>query len=168
MKTKKILILMIGLMLSPGTVMAQRMALPASLQGAIFKKILGFDKTLQAKGRIEVAVIYGDEVAKDAIVSAFKDLEISVVPVTSEEATQGVGNATVVYVAPGGIPPKQLCIKNRILSMSGVSSFVESGQVSVGLIVENGKPRILIHRGQLKNEGHELAEDILKMAKSIQ
>jgi len=29
-------------------------------QAAIFKKILGLDKTLQANGRIEVAVVYGD------------------------------------------------------------------------------------------------------------
>jgi len=168
MRRHKIILLIVGMMLSAGTLMAQRMAVPANLQAAIFKKILGFDKTLQAKGRIEVAVVYGDVAAKDAIIEAFNDLEISAVPLKSDQALQSIGNATVVYIAPGGVTPKQLCTKNRVLSISGVSSFVESGQVSIGLSIEGGKPKILIHRGQLKAEGQELAEEIMSMARIIQ
>jgi hypothetical protein len=168
MRTHKIILLMVGMMLAAGNLAAQRMTVPANLQAAIFKKVLGFDKTLQARGRIEVAVVYGDVAAKDAIIEAFNDLGISAVPLRSDQALLNIGNATVVYVAPGGIAPKQLCAKNRVLSISGVSSFVESGQVSIGLSVEGGKPKILIHRGQLKGEGHELAEEILNMAKIIQ
>jgi hypothetical protein len=158
---------MVGIMLSTETYVAQRMNVPVNLQVAIFKKILGFDKTLQEKGRIEVAVVYGDVATKDAIIEAFKDVGISAFPLKSDQASQGIGSATVVYVAPGGVPPKQLCIKNRILSISGVSSLVESGQVSIGLSVEGGKPKILINRGQLKEEGHVLADEVLKMAKII-
>ena len=168
MRRQNFILVLLGLMLFAGHLTAQRMTVPANLQAAIFKKILGFDKTLQAKGRIEVAVVYGDEAAKDAIIEAFKDLEISAVPLKSDQALLGIGSATVVYVAPGGIAPKQFCIKNRVLSISGVSSFVESGLVSIGLSVEGGKPSILIHKGQLKSEGHELAGEILKMAKIIQ
>jgi hypothetical protein len=168
MRTHKIILLIVGMILSAGTLSAQRMAVPANLQAAIFNKILGFDKTLQTKGRIEVAVVYGDVAAKDAIIDAFKDLGISAFPLKSDQALSSIGNATVVYVAPGGTPPKQLCAKNRVLSISGVSSFVEGGQVSVGLSIEGGKPKILIHRGQLKSEGQELAEEILNMARIIQ
>ena len=159
---------MVGILLSAGPLAAQHMAVPANLQAAIFKKILGFDKTLQAKGRIEVAVVYGDAAAKDAIIDAFKDLGIAAVPLKSDQASLSIGNATVVYVAPGGIPPKQICVKNKVLSISGVSSFVENGQVSVGLSIEGGKPKILIHRGQLKSEGHDLADEILNMARIVQ
>ena len=165
---RKVVLLMVGMMLSTGTLAAQSMAVPANLQAAIFKKILGFDKTLQAKGRIEVAVVYGDVAAKDAITGAFNDLGISTVPLKSDQAAQSIGEATVVYVAPGASAPKQLCAKNKVLSLSGVASLVESGQVSVGVAVEGGKPKILIHRGQLKAEGHEIAQEILDMAKIIQ
>ena len=168
MRTYKFILLIVGILLCAGTLAAQHMAVPANLQAAIFKKILGFDKTLQAKGRIEVAVVYGDGGAKDAIIEAFKDLGITAIPVKSEQASSGVGGATVVYVAPGAAAPKQLCAKNRILSISGVSSLVESGQVSVGLSIEGGKPKILVNRGQLKSEGHELADEIMNMAKIIQ
>jgi hypothetical protein len=168
MKKYKAVLLTIGMVLSTGILEAQHMAVPANLQAAIFKKIFGFDKTLQAKGKIEVAIVYGDGVAKDAIVAAFSDLGISAVPMKSDQVSQGLGNATIAYIVPGGVPPKQLCTRNRILSISGLPSFVENGQVSIGLSVEGGKPKILIHKGQLRAEGHELAEEILNMARIIQ
>lgn len=167
MRTYRMLLLMLGIAFFAGTLTAQRMAVPANLQSAIFKKIFGFDKTLQEKGRIEVAVVYGDVASRDAIVAAFNDLGIPAVPIRSDQASSGVGSATIVYVTPGGVPPKQLCVSNQILSISGVASFVENGQVSIGLTVEGGKPKILIHKGQLKAEGHELAKEILSMAKVI-
>ncbi len=167
MRTRWIFLLIIGIVCFAETLTAQRMAVPANLQSAIFKKIFAFDKTLQEKGRIEVAVIYGDAAAKDAIVAAFNDLGIPAVPVRSDQAGSSIGSATVVYVAPGGVPPKQLCINNQILSISGVATFVENGQVSIGLSVEGGKPKILIHRSQLKAEGQELAKEILSMAKIL-
>ena len=168
MRTRNIVLLMVGIMLSAGTLAAQSMAVPANLQAAIFKKILGFDKTLQSKDRIEVAVVYGDVAVKDAIIGAFNDLGIATVPLKSDQASQSLGNATVVYVAPGATAPKQLCAKNRVLSLSGVSSLVESGQVAIGIAVEGGKPKILIHRGQLKAEGQELADEVMSMARIIQ
>ncbi len=159
--------LMLGIVFFAGTLVGQHMAVPANLQSAIFKKIFGFDKTLQQKGRVEVAVVYGDAAAKDAIIAAFNDIGIPAVPIKSDQAASGVGSATIVYIAPGGVPPKHLCVGNQILSISGVPSFVENGQVSVGLTVEGGKPKILIHRAQLKAEGHELAKEIMSMAKVI-
>jgi hypothetical protein len=167
MRTHRTILLILGIVLFAGTLTAQHMPVPANLQSAIFKKIFGFDKTLQEKGRIEVAVVYGDIAAKDAIIAAFSDIGIPAVAIKSEQAASGVGSATIVYIAPGGVPPKHLCISNQILSISGVASFVENGQVSIGITVEGGKPKILIHRAQLKAEGQELAKEILSMAKVI-
>ncbi len=167
MKTYKVILLAAVCALSAEILHAQRMAVPANLQAAIFKKILGFDKTLQSKGKIEVAVVYGDVAVKDAITEAFKDLGISAVPLKSELASANLNGASVVYIAPGAAPPRQLCIREGVLSISGVASLVEKGQVSIGISVEGGKPKILIHKGQLKSEGHELSEDILEMARIV-
>ncbi len=167
MKTFTFILLAVVAALSTEVLHAQRTAVPANLQAAIFKKILGFDKTLQLKGKIEVAMVYGDASVKDAIIEAFKDLGISAVPLKSDLASANLGGASVVYVAPGATAPRQLCIRDGILSISGVASFVEKGQVSIGISVEGGKPKILIHKGQLKSEGHELSEDILAMARIV-
>jgi hypothetical protein len=168
MRKRGIVLLACWMVLSAGILVAQRMAVPVNLQVAIFKKILAFDKTLQSKGRIEVAVIYGDAAVKDAVIEAFKDVGISAFPLRSDQVSQGIRNATVVYIVPGGVPPRQICIKNQILSISGISSFVESGQVSVGLSVDGGKPKILINKVELDEEGHVLADEVLKMAKIVQ
>ncbi len=167
MTKRNALVLIFGLILSAGTLAAQTMAVPANLQAAIFKKIFGFDKTLQSKGRIEVAVIYGDAAAKDAIIAAFNELGISAIPLEADQAAQGLGSATIVYVAPGATAPRHLCTKNRILSVSGISSLVESGQVSIGIALEGGKPRILINKARLSGEGQELADEVLGMARVI-
>jgi len=168
MRIRRIILPVVGLVLLSGVLVAQSMTVPANLQAAIFKKMLGFDKTLQSRGPIEVVVVYGDVAAKDEIVAAFKGVGVSASSVRADQISNGIGNASVLYVAPGAIPPKQFCANSGVLSLSGVASFVEKGQVSIGLGVEGGKPKILIHTGQLKAEGHDIASDILNMAKLIQ
>ena len=138
---------------------AQEMAIPANLQAALFKKIFSFDKTLAAKGNFEVAVI-GD--GADEIVSAFKGAGVNA------KASSDIGGAAVVYVMPGASSVKSQSSAKKALSISGVTSLVENGNVAVGLGVEGGKPKIIIHLAQLKAEGQELSADLLKIAKVIQ
>lgn len=142
---------------------AQEMAVPANLQAALFKKIFAFNKTLQSKG-VDVSVLSADG-SGDAVAAAFKDAGINAKSVKGAAPAAG---ATVVYVMPGVNPPKQVCAQKGILSISGVASNVETGKVSIGLGLEGGKPKILIHMGQLKAEGQELSADLLKIARVIQ
>jgi len=139
---------------------AQEMAVPAGLQAALFKKIFSFDKTLAAKGTIEVAVIGN---GGDAIVSAFKDAGVS-----AKVSDQIPAGATIVYMMPGAASLKQQTASRGILSISGVSSYVEEGRISIGLGIEGGKPKIIVNMAQLKAEGQELSADLLSIAKIIQ
>jgi hypothetical protein len=138
---------------------AQDMAVPANLQAALFKKIFSFNKTLTAKGNVEVAVIGA---GSDEVVSAFKSVGVNA------KATDQIGGASVVYVMPGTPSPKAQTSSKGVLSISGVTSFVEEGKVAIGLGVEGGKPKIIINMAQLKAEGQELSADLLKIAKVIQ
>lgn len=135
---------------------------PSNLQAALFKKIFAFDKTLQAKGDVQVAVLGG---SGDAIVAAFKDAGVSAKAVGGSQVPDGV---SVVYVMPGTSSPKQQCAAKGVLSISGDASMVESGKVSIGLSVEDGKPKINVNMGELKAEGQELSADLLKIAKVVQ
>ena len=69
---------------------------------------------------------------------------------------------------PGTNPPSQQSSSKGVLSISGVTSNVESGKVAIGLGVEGGKPKIIIHMGQLKAEGQDVSADLLKIATVIQ
>jgi hypothetical protein len=145
-------------------VYSQEMPVPVNLQAALFKKIFAFDKTLQSKGSVEVIVLSGDG-SGDDVAAAFKASGVNARAVKGGQVPAG---ASVVYVMPGVTPPKQACAQKGVLSISGATSYVESGRVSIGLGLEGGKPKIIIHIGQLKAEGQELSADVLKIARIIQ
>ncbi len=156
-KTFAIVIFLLGAITTNS--FAQEMAVPANLQAALFKKIFSFNKTLTAKGNVEVAVIGA---GADEVVSAFKSVGLNA------KAADQIGGASVVYVMPGAPAPKAQSASKGVLSISGVTSYVEDGKVAIGLGVEGGKPKIIIHMAQLKAEGQELSADLLKIAKVIQ
>lgn len=143
---------------------AQEMAVPAKLQAVLFKKIFQFDKTLAAKDNIELAVLSGSGNGDD-MVAFFKETGVNAKAVSGDQVPAG---ANVVYIMPGVTSPKQQSAAKGVLSISGVTSYVEDGKVSIGLGVEGGKPKIIVHMAQLKAEGQEISADLLKLAKVIQ
>jgi hypothetical protein len=151
------------------TARAQDMPVPPELQAAIFKKVFSYDKTIQG-GEPRMIVAFTDASAgiKDQVVKAFKDSGVTVTAVKADQLSGAVSGINVVYIAPGVSGVKQLCQKNGILSITGLPSLVESGEVSVGLSVLDNKPKIIVHLRQLKAEGHELSANLLQLAKVIQ
>jgi hypothetical protein len=153
---KRVALIYVVLGLVATNVFAQEV--PANLQAALFKKIFSFNKTLSAK-TVEVAVIGA---GGEAVVSAFKDAGVN-----AKTADQ-IGNASVVYLMPGAPSQKALTASKGVLSISGTASFVEDGKVSIAIGVEGGKPKIIIHMGQVKAEGQELSAELMKIARVIQ
>jgi len=149
--------------------LAEDMPVPPELQVAIFKKVFNYDKSIQV-GAVKMLVVFTDTSAgiKDQVVKAFKD---SGVPVTAAKADQMSGSLegiNVLYIAPGVSGAKQVCQKNGILSITGNPSLVESGEASVGLSVQDNKPKIVVNLGRLKAEGHDMSANLLQLAKIIQ
>ena len=142
----------------------QEMAVPANLQAALFKKIFMFDNTLSSKGNYEVAVLTGAG-SGDEIVTAFKAAGMNAKSYSGNQIPDG---AAVIYIMPGVTAPKQQSASKGVLSISGVTSNVESGNVAIGLGIEGSKPKIIVHMGQLKAENHEVSANLLKLAKVIQ
>lgn len=142
---------------------AQEMAVPANLQAALFKKIFTLDKTLQAKGNVELAVLTGSG-SDDGIVSAFTAVGISAKAVSGTKPPAG---ANVVYLMPGVDAPSKQCASGGILSVSGDASLAESGKVSIAIGIEGGKPKIIVNFAQLKAEGQEVSASLLNISKVI-
>jgi YfiR/HmsC-like len=161
-KRMTITISLILIALASATNFAQSMPVPANLQAALFQKIFAFDKTLAAKGNVQVAIIGN---SSSDIVAALQSVGISAKAVNSDQVPSDV---SVVYIMPGVTSTKQQSASKGILSISGVPSYAENGSVSIGLGVEDGKPKIIINMSQLKAERQELSADLLKIAKIIQ
>ena len=143
---------------------AQESSVPANLQAAVFKKIFLFNKTLQEKGNIAIAVLSKDD-AGDEITEAFKSAGLNAVTVKEGQIPS---SSTVVYIMPGVASPKQYCAEHGILSISGTGSYIEDGKAAVGLIIEEGKAKIIVNITELKAEKQELSSQVLSFAKVIQ
>ncbi|MGE5621029.1 MAG: YfiR/HmsC family protein [archaeon] len=164
LKRKTILFVACFIFAATSNIFAQDMSVPGNLQAALFKKIFAFDKTLKSKGNIEVVVLAGDG-SGDAIVSNFKGAGLNARSVKGNQIPSG---ASVVYIMPGVGSTKQQSAQKGVLSITGVASYVNEGKVAIGIGTEGGKPKIIIHMGQLKAEGQEVSADLLQIAKVIQ
>lgn len=163
---KKFSALIFILLFSVGNIHPQPMQVPANLQGALFKKIFNYNKTLQAR-EIKLAVVYGDEKIKDEIIDGFKQAGLFPTPVRINDIEKQILNYTVIYITPGCSSLKALTDKYKVFSISAYSSFAESGEVSVAIGVESGKPKILINKKKIESEGQELSPDLFKIAKIL-
>ena len=73
-KNKMFTMIVLSICVLFANISAQDMAVPANLQAALFKKIFTFNRTLQAKGNFEVAVIGA---SGNDMVLAFKEAGVN-------------------------------------------------------------------------------------------
>ena len=160
------------LLLSCAAPLLADMAVPPKLQAAIFQKIFTYDHALA--GNTRLLVVFPDKTPgqRDEIVRAFQDngIKAAVVKLSAlKEALAGANAANVVYLLPGSASDEvnQLCISRKALPISGDAVQAEAGTVAVAVGALEGKPKIFVHLGLLKASQHELAPDLLKLAKVI-
>jgi len=149
---------------------SQEMPVPVDMQVSLFKKIFAYDKKLSAARDLKIIVAFADESAKtkDEVVKAFEGAGISAKALKADQMAGNIGDASVIYIAAGAGPLKSVCQKNQILSITGIPSLVESGAAAIGLGVLDSKPKIIVHMGELKAEGHEVSAKLLQLAKVIE
>lgn len=160
----------IGVLWLGAFVEAQEMPVPPDLQAALFKKIFDYDRTLASGDVVHVLVVHGgDDSVATPVASAFRGggLDAEVVPVA--ELDTRIAPSSVVYVTPGtdtGLL-EAFCTQNGVLSVSGVPELAVDGRVAVGIGTRDQKPEILVHLKRVKAEGHELAAELLNLARVI-
>ncbi len=171
----KVQLLALGLclpaVLVPGPVLAQDAAVPADIQAVIFKKIFAYVRTLSPGISPAVLILYDDASAKsmDEIRKAFERLQVEAVGVKEAELASRIREgSSVVYVATPRGSFRQIFQKTRSLSITGLPLLVQRGDASIGLALEESKPKILVNMPELKAEGHEVASNLLQLAQLIQ
>ena len=160
------LLLLVGVAVRPAH--AQDMPVPANLQAAIFKKVFSLNKTLTGKGSYDVLVVYAQSGGQDEIVQAFTSAGISARATAAGDLAGQIGGAGVVYLMPGSESSAALSTQKQVLTISGVPAMAEAGKAAIGLDLEAGKPKIVVHMGQLKAQGQDVSADLLKLARVIQ
>jgi len=144
------------------------------LASKIILKILLLDQDLERKtgGKIEIGVI-----GSPAAVEAFTKLKGSAIDKGSNVSVGGVVSydslppsqkPTFVFVGEGADPllVTRYTRGNRILSVTNVPDFVGKG-VTLGIGVENDKPKVLLNLTGSDFEGMKWDPKILKISKTV-
>lgn len=163
-KLRSLLLAALMLLGAPGVALAQ--GLPPKVQAVMIKKILLFDRTLGDKARL--AVVYPDQKsAADELVTLFREvgLEATAVKVTELDKAD---RFNVVYLLPGTQKDaKDFVVRQRALSVSGLHSDAQKGDVCVAVDTLNGKPSISVHLPLVRSQGHDLSSELLQFANII-
>jgi hypothetical protein len=145
---------------------------PLPLQGALIKKILAYDQTLEGR-ETKVLVLHSDDTSDDAanVVKAFRAVGLTATSSKASAASSSIDKGTVIYALGGGVAAatKDLSVKYELLSITGTVTSVEAGQIAVGLGARaDGKPEVVINAAALKSQGHRLAAALQTLARIVQ
>jgi len=151
-------------------VFAQEVAVPADIQAVIFKKVFTYVRTLPPAGAPHLLILYDEGTTKSMgeIRKAFEQVRIDAVGVQEADLANGIQEGSIVYIATPRGSFRQQLQRTRSLSITGLPLLVQRGDASIGLALQDSKPKILVNLSQLKAEGHELASNLLQLAQVIQ
>lgn len=151
-------------------VMAADVPVPAKVQGAIFKKIFGYDKQLPNGQRIVLYIIGGDDEdeATQELIEAFREDAISPLVVDIETLSAPMA-PSVVYLMPEADVElaRRYCTLHGVLSITGVPKFAERGLASVGLDLDGDRPEIIVNLPRLEAENHSISAEILALSRVV-
>ena len=154
------------------TLPAADMPVPVDLQAALFKKILGYSRSLSSETSPTIAIVFSDERAEEAsaLRAALAQANLVSTLVGPESDLAVFDESDVIYLmdekSRRGL--KRRCESNGLLSITGWPELVESGKASVGLDRKpDGRPEIVVNMDSLKAENQKFSSDLLNLARLV-
>jgi hypothetical protein len=144
---------------------------PFLLQAAIFRKIFDYDRELArvVKTGLNLCVASGKPGDKGPhdIKAAFEKIGIHT---STGSCIEEARVPHVIYVFADAKLDKigEYCKKNKVLSITGTPSLVESGEAAVGVGVrENGRAEMIVNLRRLRSDGHQVSSYLLELARVV-
>lgn len=154
------------LFIIPAQISGQGLQVPIAIQAALIQKVIKFDNAIGNRTDIVMLIIYDNEtkIFKNELISQLPaSYKIRAVLVTEIEGN--LDGCDLAYIMPGVQSSVSIIKARKILTITGLSKYVESGDVSIGFGLQNDKPKIFVNMTSLKTEERILAADILRIAK---
>ena len=169
-----------------GSAAANEVLVDESIQVPILFKVLTYDRTLMSEENqtLRIAVVYQegheaseenrralsetlDEHRKKTIGGyTFDFVEFDYETAENLESSLEDLSIAVLYVAAGNdtnlVAIQQVTRKLGVLSLTGTTGYAERG-VSIGLELEDERPRIHVNLDALREEGHDLKSKVLRL-----
>ena len=164
------------LLISVGSGVAQaKQTLPAVLQAALLARIFQADKTISGaanpaeKKLLVVHSASSTEFAR-ALVEALGPTQMVTQDLDAQALERAPAGISAVYVvdAEDVEAVHKFCIERGALSITGETTSVERGLISVGLVANAyNHPEVVIHVKQVSLERHVLAPALLQLARVV-
>jgi hypothetical protein len=145
---------------------SQNMPVPENIQAALLPKVLKCNPDLAQQPKLRLLIVYDNnsQISKDEFIKGIGSI-LEVKALGPRELELNIGNCDLVYFMPGMQKFASICKINKILSVAGISQYVEQGTISMAFGIENNKPKIFISLSSLEKEGHSLSSEILRIAR---
>ncbi|NTW48961.1 MAG: hypothetical protein HGB19_04365 [Chlorobiales bacterium] len=172
---KLILFLVVGILFTASVCNAQdqESAAARSLRVAVMKRVLVFEKKLGVQKIVRLAVLYNDnDQVKNmqVIAEEFRDPGINVSPVSVLTFKNEAKKYDAVYVDASidARDPHKVSMSQGLLSLTNSRKAVQSGLATVGVVLEDGKPVIIINKRSAQEEKREFLAEILALSTIIE
>lgn len=148
------------------SLLAQNIPVPENIQAALLSKVLKYSPQISKNKKIKILVVYNksSENSKDEFIEALSN-SLEIKAVCPNEIQQNIANVHVVYFMTEMHNYAPLCKKYNVLSVTGYSKDVETGEVSLGFVTKNNKPIIVVNLTSLDQEEQSFSSDLLRIAK---
>lgn len=162
----RILLLLIMILSSARFCYSQTKSVPENIQAALLPKILKFNPTFDHKQKIRMLIVY-DNFSQSSKNELIKELSVimDTKAVLTPDLERNIADFDLVYFMPGLQKLASMCKEKGVLSVAGISEYVENGQVSLAFGVLNDKPKIYVNLTSLEKEGQSLSSEILRISK---
>jgi hypothetical protein len=161
---------------------AQEMDLPVPLQMSLFMKVLTFDRHLEVREQLTIALVYqsgnrASAAARDEAAKALTDprvtgtMNVTVVDIDLDKDRLAeklkTSGASVLYLAPlRGYDVASVAAaarESQVTTMTGVPDYLAEG-IAVSMRRQADRPRLLINLAAAKLEGADFSAELLKLA----
>lgn len=183
-------LLIIATLVSVGSACGAEIGVPEDVHVPIILKILTYDRALRRNStdQIRIGIIHspgnrdsqrnGRRVQESLSANSEKTIngltfDFTSMPFTSPadlDSSLSHGDFSVLYITCGNSANLKaittISQKHRCLTVTGVAEYVHAG-ASIGLGVENRRPRILVNLCSAKAEGADLSANLLALCKVI-
>ena len=124
----------------------QNMLVPENIQAALLPKVLKFNPEISQKAKVKMLIVY-DNNSQNNKDEFFKELSqvMEVKAIRSNELEEAIDGYDLVYFMPGLDDFSMICKRSKVLSVTGISQYVEHGKISLGFGIQNNKPKILVN-----------------------
>lgn len=162
----RILLFLFIVLTSAGLCYSQTMFVPENIQAALLPKVLKYNPSLNQNQKIKMLIVYDSYslASKNALI---KELSVIMDPkaILTPDLEKNIADFDLVYFMPGLQNLASMCKTKGVLSVAGISEYVENGQISLAFGVMNNKPKIFINLTSLEKEGQSLSSEILRISK---